>query len=77
MKRQRLSQRSLLPYIDSAKGIIYARNIVNTLLEKCQNISQKLEQQVTALVESSENNGNSSKHAKLEIKFQPKLLNQE
>ncbi len=66
----RLSQRHLLPVIDSAKDIIYARSIVGNLLEKCQKISQKMENLVTSLIES----GNGSKAA-LELKTQPNCLN--
>jgi hypothetical protein len=73
----------LIGYIDSAKDIIYARSIVNSLLEKCQLISRRMEQQVSSLVESAANkgdddNGNTmsvESSDKLDIKAQPKLLN--
>ena len=58
--------------IDSAKDIIYARSIVSNLLSKCEKISEKMEKQVTCLI--NEENGSSS-DSTLEIKSQPQILN--
>ena len=69
----RLSQKQLLPVIDSAKDIIYARSIVGNLLSKCQQISQKMQDQVTALIDSS--NDSKSNTSVLELKAQPECLN--
>ncbi len=66
----RLSQKQLLPVIDSAKDIIYARSIVGNLLEKCQDISQKMENLVSSVIGA----GTGSKST-LELKSQPKCLN--
>lgn len=71
--RMRLSQKQLLPVIDSAKDIIYARSIVGNLLSKCQQISQKMQDQVTALIDSS--NDSKSNTSVLELKTQPECLN--
>ena len=73
----RLSQKQLLPVIDSAKDIIYARSIVGNLLSKCQQISQKMQDQVTALIDSTNDSTNDSKSntSVLELKAQPECLN--
>ncbi len=49
--------------------------MVTDLLQQCEKISKKIEGDVSLLTESSENSGTSSKHATLELKYQPKLLN--
>lgn len=74
--RTRLSQRSLINTIDSVKDIIVARNIVGSLLEKCLKISQKLENQVKALIESTTDSDSELKtNNVLELKVQPACLN--
>lgn len=67
-----LEEKNLGPVLKSIKEIIYARSIVTTLLDKCVQISKKMENKVTSLIEYSD--VNSSKN-QLEVKFQPKLLN--
>lgn len=72
----RLKEKSLVNLIESAKEVIYARSIVNNLFTKCENISQKLEAQVAALIKSGENESSDVSSSSLEIKTQPTNLNE-
>jgi SWI/SNF-related matrix-associated actin-dependent regulator 1 of chromatin subfamily A len=76
----KLTESKLSRVIDVAKDVIYARSIVNTLLTKCEQISQKMENQVARLINSSSNDDESGKkkqqHHQLELKAQPSNLNE-
>jgi SWI/SNF-related matrix-associated actin-dependent regulator of chromatin subfamily A containing DEAD/H box 1 len=73
--RARLAQKSLLSVIESAKDIIYARQVVNELLSKCERISQRLDQQVQALNKLNEQEGDELGDCLL-LKRQPTCLNE-
>jgi SWI/SNF-related matrix-associated actin-dependent regulator of chromatin subfamily A containing DEAD/H box 1 len=74
--RARLAQKSLLSVIESAKDIIYARQVVTELLTKCEHISQCLDVQVQALNKLNEQEGDDLSGAQVQLKRQPKCLNE-
>lgn len=63
----------MINLIDLMKEALDARDMVDTLFTKCEQISNKMQKKVQSLIES-EVDGSKNKHD-LEIKYQPKNLN--
>lgn len=59
--------------IDALKEALDARDMVDSLFAKCEQISSKMQSKVKSLIES-QGDGSKNKH-NLEINYQPKNLN--
>ena len=66
----------MLNIITSAKEVLHAREIVNELMNKCEKISQNLQNDMKNLINKKEISID-LKSSALKIKTQPKLLNPE
>jgi hypothetical protein len=66
----------MLNIITSAKEVLHAREIVNELMNKCEKISQNLQNDMKNLINKKEISIDLMSSA-LKIKTQPKLLNPE
>jgi hypothetical protein len=66
----------MLNIITSAKEVLHAREIVNELMNKCEKISQNLQNDMKNLINKKEISID-LKSSVLKIKTQPKLLNPE
>jgi hypothetical protein len=66
----------MLNIITSAKEVLHAREIVNELMNKCEKISQNLQNDMKNLINKKEISIDLMSSV-LKIKTQPKLLNPE
>lgn len=71
-----MKENTLGMVLHSVKEVLDARDVVNSLFEKCEKISEKMKQKVESLIESTGEGGDDKKSSSvMEIKSQPSILN--